>query len=264
MVLSRFHYQWMIIVDAPSRSECFGLLGVNGAGKTTTLKMLIGEKRRSGGQAWIMGRSLNDSWSKIYRTVGYCPQFDALPRLMTTREVISMFCLLRGIPRQYVTAYGILLAASFGYYDVLDRKIRKLSGGTKRKVSTSIALIGEADLLLLDEPSTGIDPVARRLLWNTLMRVRHSGRSIVITSYNMEECEALCTRATIMVNGRLKCLGSLQHLKTKFYKGFTLIIQLNIELISVKQLTIMKRFLTQSFETITLRYGGGPFSYREG
>lgn len=96
------------------------------------------------------------------------------------------------------------------------------SGGNKRKLSTGIALIGEPAVIFLDEPSTGMDPVARRLLWDTVARARESGKAIVITSHSMEECEALCTRLAIMVQGQFKCLGSPQHLKSKFGSGYSL------------------------------------------
>jgi ATP-binding cassette subfamily A (ABC1) protein 3 len=105
------------------------------------------------------------------------------------------------------------------------KEAKNLSGGNRRKLSTGIALIGNPSVIFLDEPTTGMDPVARRLLWNTLSAVRDSGRTLILTSHSMEECEALCTRLAVMVNGRFQCLGSPQHLKTKFSDGYSLIIK---------------------------------------
>jgi len=102
----------------------------------------------------------------------------------------------------------------------------EFSGGNKRKLSTAVALIGNPVVVYLDEPTTGMDPGAKRNLWNMLSKVRRSGKSIVLTSHSMEECEALCTRLAIMVNGEFKCLGSTQHLKSKFSKGYVLNIKL--------------------------------------
>ncbi|CAH3155542.1 unnamed protein product, partial [Porites evermanni] len=99
------------------------------------------------------------------------------------------------------------------------------SGGNRRKLSTAIALVGNPPIIFLDEPTTGMDPVARRFLWDTLTGVLKDGRSIVLTSHSMEECEALCTRLAIMVNGHFKCLGSTQHLKSRFGRGYTLMVK---------------------------------------
>ena len=109
----------------------------------------------------------------------------------------------------------------------IDKRIDEYSGGNKRKLSTAVALIGSPSVVYLDEPTTGMDPGAKRRLWSVISRYRASGKSIVLTSHSMEECEALCTRLAIMVNGELKCLGSSQHLKNKFSKGYLLTIQMS-------------------------------------
>lgn len=172
---------------------------------------------------------------------------------MTVREVMTIFSLLRGVPRTMVGPNCVLTAVSFGFYDHLDKRVKNLSGGTRRKLSAAIALIGDAQLLLLDEPSTGMDPLARRSLWNALTRIRKAGRSIVFTSHNMEECEILSTKAAIMVNGVLKCIGSVPHLKSKFNRGFVMMLQINLEEMTVKLLNQMKIFIRQSFQGVQLR-----------
>uniref|UniRef100_A0A8C9AW22 ATP binding cassette subfamily A member 3 n=1 Tax=Prolemur simus TaxID=1328070 RepID=A0A8C9AW22_PROSS len=207
---------------AVQKGECFGLLGFNGAGKTTTFKMLTGEDSITSGDAFVGGHSISSDIGKVRQRIGYCPQFDALLDHMTGREMLVMYARLRGIPERHIgacvenTLRGLLLEPH------ANKLVRTYSGGNKRKLSTGIALIGEPAVIFLDEPSTGMDPVARRLLWDTVARARESGKAIVITSHSMEECEALCTRLAIMVQGQFKCLGSPQHLKSKFGSGYSL------------------------------------------
>nr|KAF6488605.1 ATP binding cassette subfamily A member 3 [Molossus molossus] len=207
---------------AVQKGECFGLLGFNGAGKTTTFKMLTGEETITSGDAFVGGYSISSDIRKVRQRIGYCPQFDALLDHMTGRETLVMYARLRGIPERHISACventlrGLLLEPH------ANKLVRTYSGGNKRKLSTGIALLGEPAVIFLDEPSTGMDPVARRLLWDTVARARESGKAIVITSHSMEECEALCTRLAIMVQGQFKCLGSPQHLKSKFGSGYSL------------------------------------------
>ncbi|XP_026899340.1 phospholipid-transporting ATPase ABCA3 [Acinonyx jubatus] len=207
---------------AVQKGECFGLLGFNGAGKTTTFKMLTGEETITSGDAFVGGYSISSEIGKVRQRIGYCPQFDALLDHMTGRETLVMYARLRGIPERHIgacvenTLRGLLLEPH------ANKLVRTYSGGNKRKLSTGVALLGEPSVIFLDEPSTGMDPVARRLLWDTVARARESGKAIVITSHSMEECEALCTRLAIMVQGQFKCLGSPQHLKSKFGSGYSL------------------------------------------
>ncbi|XP_023377237.1 ATP-binding cassette sub-family A member 3 [Pteropus vampyrus] len=207
---------------AVQKGECFGLLGFNGAGKTTTFKMLTGEETITSGDAFVGGYSISSDIGKVRQRIGYCPQFDALLDHMTGRETLIMYARLRGIPERHISAYventlrGLLLEPH------ANKLVKTYSGGNKRKLSTGIALLGEPAVIFLDEPSNGMDPVARRLLWDTVARARESGKAIIITSHSMEECEALCTRLAIMVQGQFKCLGSPQHLKSKFGSGYSL------------------------------------------
>ncbi|XP_065364636.1 phospholipid-transporting ATPase ABCA3-like isoform X2 [Calliphora vicina] len=205
--------------------ECFGLLGVNGAGKTTTFKMMTGDERITFGSAYVKGLNLASDMNEIYKEIGYCPQFDALLEDLTGRETLKIFCLLRGIHKDRINHMSEELAKSFGFMKHLDKETKAYSGGNKRKLSTAIAVIGSPSVVYLDEPTTGMDPAARRQLWNMVCRIRDSGKSIVLTSHSMEECEALCTRLAIMVNGEFKCIGSTQHLKNKFSKGLILKIK---------------------------------------
>ncbi|XP_058124968.1 phospholipid-transporting ATPase ABCA3-like [Anopheles ziemanni] len=206
-------------------SECFGLLGINGAGKTTTFKMMTGDEEISSGDAWIKGISLRTNMNQAHRLIGYCPQFDALLEDLTGRETLRIFALLRGVREKEIKNVSYTLAEELNFAKHLDKPTKAYSGGNKRKLSTALALMGNPSVVYLDEPTTGMDPGAKRQFWDVICKVRNAGKSIVLTSHSMEECEALCTRLAIMVNGEFKCLGSTQHLKNKFSKGFLLTVK---------------------------------------
>ncbi|KAG7459155.1 ATP-binding cassette sub-family A member 1-like isoform X1 [Solea senegalensis] len=205
--------------------ECFGLLGVNGAGKTTTFKMLTGDTVVTSGEAFLAGKSILREIDEVHQNMGYCPQFDAINELLTGREHLELYAVLRGVPEHqvcHVAEWGI---RKLGLIKYADKAAGSYSGGNMRKLSTAMSLIGAPPVVFLDEPTTGMDPKARRALWNCILSVIKEGRSVVLTSHSMEECEALCTRMAIMVNGRFRCLGSVQHLKNRFGDGYTIILR---------------------------------------
>uniref|UniRef100_A0A8D3CL79 P-type phospholipid transporter n=1 Tax=Scophthalmus maximus TaxID=52904 RepID=A0A8D3CL79_SCOMX len=208
-----------ICVGVPA-GECFGLLGVNGAGKTTTFKMLTGDTDVSSGEASVAGYSIQSEILDVHQNMGYCPQFDAIDELLTGREHLYLYARLRGVPESEIPRVAEWGIQKLGLTEYAGRCAGTYSGGNKRKLSTAIAMIGCPALVLLDEPTTGMDPHSRRFLWNAIMSVIQDGRAVVLTSHSMEECEALCTRLAIMVNGTFKCLGTIQHLKYKFGDGY--------------------------------------------
>ncbi|XP_053276075.1 ATP-binding cassette sub-family A member 2 isoform X1 [Pleuronectes platessa] len=229
--------------------ECFGLLGVNGAGKTTTFKMLTGDECTTGGEAFINGNSILRDLLHVQQSIGYCPQFDALFDDLTAREHLELYTRLRGIPwkdQERVVQWALEKLELSKY---ADKPACTYSGGNKRKLSTAIALIGYPSLIFLDEPTTGMDPKARRFLWNLILDIIKSGRSVVLTSHSMEECEALCTRLGIMVNGRFKCLGSIQHLKNRFGDGYMITVRTKSSS-SVKEVV---RFFNRNFPEAVLK-----------
>ncbi|KAM3610350.1 uncharacterized protein V6R79_002902 [Siganus canaliculatus] len=229
--------------------ECFGLLGVNGAGKTTTFKMLTGDECTTGGEAFISGNSILRDLLRVQQSIGYCPQFDALFDDLTAREHLKLYTRLRGIPwkdHERVVQWALEKLELSKY---ADKPASTYSGGNKRKLSTAIALIGYPSLIFLDEPTTGMDPKARRFLWNLILDIIKTGRSVVLTSHSMEECEALCTRLGIMVNGRFKCLGSIQHLKNRFGDGYMITVRTKSSS-SVKEVV---RFFNRNFPEAVLK-----------
>ncbi|XP_034548275.1 ATP-binding cassette sub-family A member 2 isoform X2 [Notolabrus celidotus] len=229
--------------------ECFGLLGVNGAGKTTTFKMLTGDECTTGGEAFIDGNSILKDLLRVQQSIGYCPQFDALFDDLTAREHLELYTRLRGIPwkdQERVVQWALEKLELSKY---ADKPAGTYSGGNKRKLSTAIALIGYPSLIFLDEPTTGMDPKARRFLWNLILDIIKTGRSVVLTSHSMEECEALCTRLGIMVNGRFKCLGSIQHLKNRFGDGYMITVRTK----SSSNVKEVVRFFNRNFPEAVLK-----------
>uniref|UniRef100_A0A8C4ISC9 P-type phospholipid transporter n=1 Tax=Dicentrarchus labrax TaxID=13489 RepID=A0A8C4ISC9_DICLA len=214
-----------ICVGVPA-GECFGLLGVNGAGKTTTFKMLTGDSDVTSGEATVAGYSILTDILDVHQNMGYCPQFDAIDELLTGREHLYLYARLRGVPESEIPRVAEWGIQKLGLTEYAGRCAGTYSGGNKRKLSTAIAMIGCPALVLLDEPTTGMDPHSRRFLWNAIMSVIQDGRAVVLTSHSMEECEALCTRLAIMVNGTFKCLGTIQHLKYKFGDGYVVTMKI--------------------------------------
>ncbi|KAM7409632.1 hypothetical protein PAMA_001224 [Pampus argenteus] len=208
------------------RGECFGLLGVNGAGKTSTFRMLTGDTSITSGEAFLNHHSVLTEMERVHQLMGYCPQFDAISDLLTGREHLELYARLRGVPEESLAKVAQWGVKKLGLTQYADREAGGYSGGNKRKLSTAISLIGAPPVIFLDEPTTGMDPKAKRFLWNCILSVTKEGRAVVLTSHSMEECEALCTRMAIMVNGRFQCLGSVQHLKNRFGDGYTIILRL--------------------------------------
>ncbi|OWZ12574.1 ABC transporter [Phytophthora megakarya] len=212
--------------------ECFGYLGINGAGKSTTMSVLTGQLAPTEGFVTLSGFDLSTSSASARKTMGYCPQFDALHDLLTVKEQLQLYARIKGIPEPFVNTAVDEQVQELGLTKYRDKLTQGLSGGNKRKVSTAIALLGRPRVVFLDEPSTGVDPSSRRKMWDVIARVcstegdRDGGACVVLTTHSMEECEALCSRVGILVSGRLKCLGSVEHLKQKFGRGYTVDITL--------------------------------------
>uniref|UniRef100_A0A4W3GUE0 ATP-binding cassette sub-family A member 1-like n=1 Tax=Callorhinchus milii TaxID=7868 RepID=A0A4W3GUE0_CALMI len=231
-------------------AQCFGLLGINGAGKTTTFKMLTGDISVTSGDAFLNGYSILTQIGEVHQNMGYCPQFDAINDLLNGREHLELYARLRGIPEEEVQKVAEWGIQKLGLIKYSSRSAGTYSGGNKRKLSTAIALIGCPPVVFLDEPTTGMDPKARRFLWNCILSIVKEGRSIVLTSHSMEECEALCNRMAIMVNGQFKCLGSIQHLKSRFGDGYTMSVRVGGDLLDLRS---VEDFVQSSFPNSVLK-----------
>ena len=202
--------------------ECFGLLGLNGAGKTSVFNMITGVRSVSSGSIKISGQDIHRARPRAYRQLGYCAQFDSLFPLLTGREQLLLYGRLRGMSGRQLTQRVDQLIGRLYLTEYADMPSGRYSGGNKRKLSTAIALVSRPSLLLLDEPTAGIDPYAKQFLWRVIRELTSEGVSFLLTTHSMSECEALCTRIGIMKEGRLRCIGSPQHLKSKYGQGYVM------------------------------------------
>nr|CAI5846713.1 unnamed protein product [Callosobruchus analis] len=245
------------------RYECFGLLGANGAGKTTTFKMMTGDVRMTYGEGWIKGYRIRNEMRKIHKVIGYCPQFDALLEDLTARETIAMFSLVKGFKRSDASTVAEKLADILDFREHLDKQVKQMSGGNKRKLSAAVALIGDPTVLFFDEPTSGMDPATKNFFKDVISKIRNQGRCIILTSHGLEECESLCTRLAIMDNGNFRCLGSVQHLKNKFAKGCTFTIKIKKEYLRLERTLVDYVWYFRERKTYDQRNGGLFFGTRK-
>lgn len=207
-----------------SKDECFGLLGPNGAGKTTTISMLCGSFPPTRGEAYVSGYSIRNEIDKVHLSMGLCPQFDVLWDDLNCTEHLLFYAGVKGVPLLQRRKHVKELMKKVG----LDKNkggslVKNLSGGMRRRLSIAIAMVGNPAIVMLDEPTTGLDPTSRRQLWDVVMEAK-KGRCIILTTHSLEEADVLCDRIGIMSRGLLKCVGTSLHLKNKFGEGFRLSI----------------------------------------
>uniref|UniRef100_A0A1I8AHX8 ABC transporter domain-containing protein n=1 Tax=Steinernema glaseri TaxID=37863 RepID=A0A1I8AHX8_9BILA len=220
------------------KEECFGLLGVNGAGKTSTFDVIAGAAHGSSGSVSIAGTDASKGPS-----IGYCPQFDALRGDLTARQTLEILSRLHGFKETRRRVANILECV--GLEEKANKPVKSLSGGQKRRLSVGLALLGQKSLVLLDEPTAGIDPKARRSIWNLLVAAKQHDCAILLTSHSMAECEALCGRVGFMHHGKLMRIGTTQHLKSRFGCGYQL--SLTVENPSLKTLNEINKMVFHEF-----------------
>ncbi|RWS05541.1 ATP-binding cassette sub-family A member 1-like protein, partial [Dinothrombium tinctorium] len=226
--------------------EVFGLLGVNGAGKSTTFRMLVGDLLPTSGDAFVSSLSLSKDLSLYQQQIGYCPQNDGLFEKLTARETLEFYSNLRGLPHSQMNRIIDQFLSLIDITEFADVESKYYSGGTKRKLAMAVALIGSPAIIFLDEPSSGVDPLARRKLWKAIETYKRlNNGSVILSSHSMDECEALCNRIAILAKGKIKCLGSIQHLKSKFGQGFTVYIKLQR---SISDFNAFDEFLKQKWQ----------------
>ena len=194
--------------------ELFSLLGVNGAGKTTTIKMLSCLTRPSGGDALLNGKSILHDSDGVKSIIAVSPQETAVAPLLSVRENLALMAGIHGMTKAETAAKIAELSDRLGLGSVLQRKAGKLSGGWQRRLSIAMALISDPEILFLDEPTLGLDVLARSELWE-LIRSLKGRMTIVLTTHYMEEAEALSDRTGIMKNGRLIALGTPAEIKAR-------------------------------------------------
>lgn len=208
-----------------NKHECFGLLGPNGAGKSTTLNMITSTIPQTTGKIYYDGvESHIARYNNI--SLGYCPQNDTFWKELTIREHIEFFLKIRGYSKELAKEYATQYIRCCKLEEHEGKRASKLSGGTKRKLCLLMAICGYPNQVLLDEPTAGMDPSTRRYVWNIIKETkRDNNTAIIMTTHSMEEAEFLCDRLGILINGRLKCIGSPEHLKMKYGEGYNLEVQ---------------------------------------
>lgn len=196
------------------QGELFSLLGLNGAGKTTTIKILCGLTVPTSGEGYLNGRNIQSERTEVKREIGVSPQETAIAPNLTVKENLEFLCGIYGYSKEKRTEKVAVLSAQFHLKDFLDKKAGKLSGGWQRRLSLAMALVGEPKILFLDEPTLGLDVVARSELWEVIRSLKGK-TTIVLTTHYMEEAEALSDKIGIMSRGKLIALGSAEELKIK-------------------------------------------------
>ncbi|MEN8730694.1 MAG: ABC transporter ATP-binding protein, partial [Desulfuromonadales bacterium] len=182
--------------------ECFGLLGPNGAGKTTTIRMLYGYTPRDAGRLELFGLDIDQHLRDIKRRIGICQQEDSLDPDLSVRDNLIGYARYFSIPRREAQQSADQLLEFFALQGRAKNKIMTLSGGLKRRLMLARALVNQPEFLILDEPTTGLDPQSRQLLWQKLAELKGRGLTILLTTHYMEEAERLCDRLVIVDHGR--------------------------------------------------------------
>lgn len=233
------------------KGECFGLLGTNGAGKTSTFKVLSGEILPNYGQAQIAGLNVETEMKAIGALIGYCPQFDALLENLTAKEHLELYAAIKGIPKEMRAKLIESKLQQLNLKQYENVLAGTYSGGNKRKLSVAIALLGNPPIILLDEPSSGMDPEARRFMWSIVSQISTQNKtsSVILTTHSMEEAEALSSKLAIMVEGKIKCIGPVQQLKSKYGQGFE--IEVKIKLPTSIEVEKLKRLSGTQEERVT-------------
>ena len=209
--------------------ELFSLLGVNGAGKTTTIKMLSCLTKPTGGDAFLMGKSILKDTNGVKSMLGISPQETAVAPGLTVQENLELMCGIYGFSKEKTQRRVEELTEECSLRDILHKKAGKLSGGWQRRLSIAMALIGEPKVLFLDEPTLGLDVIARSELWDTI-RALKGKTTVILTTHYMEEAESLSDRIGIMKSGKLIALGAARSLmeqagKEKFEEAFVALVK---------------------------------------
>ena len=211
------------------QGELFALLGVNGAGKTTTIKMLSCLTAPTSGEAHLGGKSIVSQPNEVKRIIGVSPQETAVAPNLTVKENLELMCGVHGISKEKTCERVQELCEEFELQEVMTRKAGKLSGGWQRRLSIAMALISEPEVLFLDEPTLGLDVIARSELWDVIRELK-SRTTIILTTHYMEEAEALSDRVGIMKDGKLLLTDTAERIKErtgkeKFEEAFISVIK---------------------------------------
>uniref|UniRef100_A0A8C9ZL04 Cholesterol transporter ABCA5 n=1 Tax=Sander lucioperca TaxID=283035 RepID=A0A8C9ZL04_SANLU len=235
------------------KGEVLGLLGPNGAGKSTIMHMLSGDTDPTAGQV-LMG-----DYSTEFRPVdsplehvGYCPQVNPLWPRITLQEHLEIYAAIKGLKGQDVPGIIKRVVNALELKDHLNKQAKTLSAGLKRKLCFALSMIGNPQIVLLDEPSSGMDPKSKQRMWRAIRAAfKNRQRGAVLTTHYMEEAEAVCDRVAIVVSGQLRCIGSIQHLKGKYGRGYSLEVKLREELTGLQPVALLHKEILRIFPHAT-------------
>lgn len=260
--LSKGFDRWTLAVDSLNvwirTGEIFGLLGPNGAGKTTTIRMLLGLTRPTSGQAFIHGEQISTGRQKIKARLGVCPQETVLWPELTVAEHLHFVGKMYDVPTRTVRSNAERLMKDLGLEERRNEQSRKLSGGLKRRLNLALALIHDPDVVLLDEPSAGLDPQSRALLWDRVAELsKDRQKTIILTTHSMEEADRLSDRVGILDHGKMLVLETPENLKKSIGEGDALDIEMESPpsetlVASIKQCTGANEVTTYE-NTLTIR-----------
>ena len=214
-----------------SPGECFGFLGENGAGKSTTMKMIYGLSTVDEGHLSIFGKSIRLTPPEIKSRIGIVPQEDNLDPDLSVLENLEVYAGLFGLSRRDSKARALKLLSFMGLDDKISADIESLSGGLKRRLVIARGLINNPELVILDEPTTGLDPQARHLVWQKLRGLKNEGVTLILTTHYMEEATQLCDRLVIMHAGSILAQGSPRELIALHTLSFAIEVHLPLEAI---------------------------------
>nr|XP_021481987.1 ATP-binding cassette sub-family A member 6-like [Meriones unguiculatus] len=207
-----------------NKGEILGLLGPNGAGKSSSIRMVAGITNPTSGKVELKGfSSAVDHHDDGTVKFGYCPQENVLWPILTVKEHLEMYAAVKGLRQEDAVVAIARLVNAFELHDQLNVLVQKLAAGATRKLCFVLSILGNPSVLILDEPSTGIDASGKQQMWQEILAaVKDNKKGVLLTTHDLAEAEALCDRVAIMVSGRLRCIGSIQHLKRKFGKDYIL------------------------------------------
>lgn len=201
------------------QGEIFGLLGPNGAGKTTTMEMIEGLRRPDGGTATVAGYDTQKSLNKVKQVIGVQLQSTSLFELLTVKEIMQMYASFYKDPREIDPLLEEMILT-----EKKNARVKSLSGGQKQRLAIALALINDPLVIFLDEPTTGLDPQARRTLWDIILKLKEKGKTVVLSTHYMDEAQVLCDRICLMDQGEIVALDTPQNLisRLKSEKGIDL------------------------------------------
>uniref|UniRef100_A0AAX7TPG5 ABC transporter domain-containing protein n=1 Tax=Astatotilapia calliptera TaxID=8154 RepID=A0AAX7TPG5_ASTCA len=231
------------------KGEVLGLLGPNGAGKSTIMHMLAGDTDPTAGQVLLGDYSTEfRSVDNPLEHVGYCPQVNPLWPRVTLQEHLEIYAAIKGLKGEDVPGIIKRVVNALELKDHLHKQAKTLSAGLKRKLCFALSMIGNPQIVLLDEPSSGMDPKSKQRMWRAMRAAfKNRQRGAILTTHYMEEAEAVCDRVAIMVSGQLRCIGSIQHLKGKYGRGYSLEVKLREELTGLQQVALLHKEILRIF-----------------